>query len=92
MTISKESAWKRLWQAWLRFGHWLGNVMSWVWMPLFYFICAMPFALGVRLFSDPLRLRIGRRQSYWTPKTLPNADMSWSRSQGSVPPPDAKRG
>jgi len=85
MTISNDSPVKRLWQAWLRFGQWLGEIFSWVWMPLFYLVVAMPFALGVKLFSDPLRLRTGRQKSYWTPKKLPALDLKWAKNQGSTP-------
>ena len=83
MTISRVLWWKSAWYAWLRFGHWIGNVMSWVWMPLFYYLVAMPFALGVKWFADPLRLRRGPQKSYWTPKKLPKLDMAWAKNQGS---------
>jgi hypothetical protein len=84
MTDSNNHLGKRLWQAWLRFGHWIGNVMSWVWMPLFYFVFAMPVALVIKLVSDPLRIRVGRQKSYWIPKEMPKLDMQWAKSQGSV--------
>lgn len=85
---------RRLWRAWVRFGHWLGDVMSWVWMPLFYFVVALPFALGVKLFSDPLALRRrGSVASHWRPKKLPPLDLDWARSQGSaVSPRDDRKG
>ena len=73
-----------MWQGWIQFGHWLGNIMSWVWMPLFYFIMVLPFAVGVRLFSDPLHRRKGTAQTFWLPKRLPKLDMHWARNQGSV--------
>jgi len=92
MTKSNDNYFKRLWEAWIRFGHWIGNIMSWVWMPLFYFIIVTPFALGIKLFKDPLRLRIGRRSSYWNSKESPKFDMDWARSQGStvIPSSDSK--
>ena len=85
MPNSNESLLKRLWAAWLKLGCWIGEVMSWVWMPLFYFLFAMPFALAIKFFSDPLRLRGGRQKSYWTPKVLPQQDLAWAKSQGSGP-------
>ena len=78
------STFRRLWRGWVRFGHWLGDVMSWVWMPLFYFVIALPFALGVKLFSDPLGLRRRPGASHWHPKKLPPLDLDWARSQGST--------
>ncbi len=85
-TPTPPPLWKQAWDAWLKFGMWLGNIMSWVWMPLFYFVIAMPFALAIKLFSDPLRIRVGKQKSYWTPKKLPALDLNWAKSQGSVPP------
>ncbi len=75
---------QRAWKAWLRFGRWIGDVMSWVWMPLFYFIVVMPFALAVKWFSDPLRVKRRARASFWEPKRLPKLDLAWAKSQGSV--------
>lgn len=90
MTIPKTPLGKRAWEAWLRFGMALGNfLLRWVWMPVFYFIIAMPFALVVRFFLDPLRARRGRQASYWTPKRLPKLDLEWARRQGSVPPSES---
>jgi hypothetical protein len=87
MTNSPEAQDKflnRIWKAWIRFGHWMGTIMSWVWMPLFYFIIAMPVAMGVKFFSDPLQLSRKKKASYWTPKKLPKLDLDWAKSQGST--------
>ena len=84
MATSNDPVVKRLWKAWLKFGHWIGGIMSWVWMPLFYFVIVMPFALIIKLFSDPLRVRVGRQSSYWVPKKMPKIDMEWAKNQGSV--------
>jgi hypothetical protein len=46
------------WQGWKAFGHFLGNLLARVVLTIFYFTVFVPFALGVRLFSDPLHLRI----------------------------------
>ena len=91
MTISKVSFWRRLWQAWLRLGHWIGNVMSWVWMPLFYFVFVMPIALGIKLFADPLHLRMGQRKSYWLSKKLPKLNLEWAKNQGSTVSGESKK-
>ena len=90
MPVANESFLKRRWNDWVRFGYWIGAVMSWVWMPLFYFILVMPIALTVKLFVDPLRLRVGRQKTYWTPKVLPKPDLAWAKSQGSGTVPGAK--
>jgi hypothetical protein len=92
MTNSNDNFLKRVWKAWIRFGMWIGEIMSWVWMPLFYFIIVMPVALGMKFFKDPLRTRGGRQSSFWTHKDLPKLDLDWAKSQGStvLPSSDSK--
>ena len=84
---------KKMWQAWIAFGHWMGNVMSWVWMPLFYFVIVTPIALIMKLFSDPLRTKTGIQKSYWVPKEILKMDMAWAKNQGGgVPKGDEATG
>ncbi|MBE7552907.1 MAG: hypothetical protein HS126_17690 [Anaerolineales bacterium] len=45
------------WQGWKVFGHFLGNLLARVVLTIFYFTVFVPFAVGVRLFSDPLYLK-----------------------------------
>jgi hypothetical protein len=45
------------WQGWKVFGHFLGNLLARVVLTIFYFTVFVPFAVGVRLFSDPLHLK-----------------------------------
>jgi hypothetical protein len=45
------------WQGWKAFGHVLGNLVARVVLTVFYFTVFVPFALGVKLFSDPLHLK-----------------------------------
>ena len=64
----RTSWWKRTWKAWLRLATIIGDFQARVILSLFYFVIAMPFGLGVRLFTDPLGIK-GRRQGNWTPFT-----------------------
>lgn len=48
---------RKFWHAWKRFGQFIGDFIGRVVLTIFYFTLFMPFALGVRLFSDPLALR-----------------------------------
>lgn len=45
------------WQGWKAFGHFLGNLLARVVLTIFYFTVFVPFAVGVRLFSDPLHIK-----------------------------------
>ena len=45
------------WQAWKRFGQFMGDLIGRVVLTVFYFTVFMPFGLGVRLLGDPLAIR-----------------------------------
>lgn len=45
------------WQGWKAFGHFLGNLIARVVLTIFYFTVFVPFALGTKLFSDPLQIK-----------------------------------
>jgi hypothetical protein len=45
------------WQGWKAFGHHLGNLLARLVLTIFYFTVFVPFAVGVRLFGDPLHLK-----------------------------------
>ena len=55
---------RRLWERWKRVAHIIGNFQSRVLLTLFYSLILAPFAVGVRLLSDPLQLRRQNR-SHW---------------------------
>jgi hypothetical protein len=48
---------RKIWQAWKRFGRFMGDQIGRVVLTVFYFTLFVPFALGVRFFSDPMALR-----------------------------------
>jgi hypothetical protein len=58
----------KLWRGWKRFGEILGNFLARIVLTIFYFTIFVPFALGVRLFSDPLRLKT-QPGEFWLPRT-----------------------
>jgi hypothetical protein len=45
------------WQAWNRFGQFMGDLLGRLVLTVFYFTLFMPFGLGVRLLGDPLAIR-----------------------------------
>lgn len=49
---------KRIWKERLAFGKVMGDFVARVVMTLFYFTLVVPFGFGVRLFKDPLRLKV----------------------------------
>jgi hypothetical protein len=48
---------KALWRKWLVVAHAIGRFNSHIIMMLVYFVFMTPFAMAVRWFADPLRLR-----------------------------------
>lgn len=50
------------WERWKIIGEVFGDFQGRLFAVLFYFTLFVPFALGVRLLSDPLRLRAASRQ------------------------------
>jgi hypothetical protein len=57
----------RLWARWKVIARTVGNFQSRVLLSIFYFFFLAPFGVGVRLSSDPLRLRRQYR-SHWQRK------------------------
>jgi hypothetical protein len=57
----------RIWKRWKVIAHKIGNFQSRVLLNVFYFLILAPFALAVRMFSDPLRIRKPSR-SHWLAK------------------------
>jgi len=67
---------KKIWQAWKRFGQFLGDILARIVLTLFYFTLFLPFGIGVTFFSDPLHTRA--KSPAWTtredePPTLDDA-------------------
>ena len=50
---------RRLWEGWKRVGRKIGDFQARVLLTFFYFVVLAPFAIGMRLFADPLRLKHG---------------------------------
>jgi hypothetical protein len=59
---------KKIWAGWKAFGRFVGNLLARVVLSLFYFTIFVPFGLGVKLLSDPLRLK-GGATSLWQART-----------------------
>jgi hypothetical protein len=69
---------KRLWRAWQWVARQIGNLLSRVVTSLAYLVVIPLFAIGVKLFSDPLELKPG--PAHWTP--LPPNPSSVDEARG----------
>jgi hypothetical protein len=56
-----------LWERWKVAAHKLGNFQARLLLNIFYFLVLTPFALGVKMFSDPLRIR-RQNLARWLPR------------------------
>lgn len=59
---------KKLWQSWGNFSKRRGSFQSRIILSLFFFIFVTPFALGVKIFSNPLNIKYQNSKSHWLPK------------------------
>jgi len=62
----------RLWARWKVVARKIGDVQSRLLLCVFYYVILAPFGIGVRMLSDPLRLR-RQRLSHWLPKEASGA-------------------
>ncbi len=60
----KPSIFRRMWEGWKRFGRKLGDFNARVILTLFYFILLLPFAVLLKLFTDPLEIK-GKEHVGW---------------------------
>jgi len=69
---------RKVWEAWKRFGQFIGDMIGRVVLTVFYFTLFMPFALGVRFFGDPLAMRPSSRVK-WVERTTHDLTLEDSR-------------
>lgn len=87
VSISKEpkeittNLFKKLWQSWGSFSKRMGDFQSRIFLSMFFFIVVSPFALAVKMFSDPLRIRYRGNESHWLSKMTTKIDLEQSRKQ-----------
>jgi len=53
------------WQGWKRIAEKIGHFQARVLWGLLYFVVVAPFAVGVKLFSDPLRIKKRSSTTWW---------------------------
>jgi hypothetical protein len=57
----------KFWRGWKAFGDLLGNLVARIVLTFFYFTIFVPFAVGVRLWNDPLQLK-AQPSELWRPR------------------------
>lgn len=78
---TRTSPLRRLWNGWRKVAHAIGHVQSLLILTVVYFVVVGPFALAVRLFSDPLALRTAVPDAWLTPDAAAVPDLASVRQQ-----------
>lgn len=63
---------RMLWERWKVLAHKIGHFQTRLLLLVFYYVVATPFALGLKLLSDPLRLSASAGE--WTPRRPRSGD------------------
>lgn len=66
----KQGFWRRLFAGWKRIAKKIGDFQARILLIIFYFVILMPFALIVRLATDPLAIKKGGGPRGWVEKEL----------------------
>jgi len=69
---------RKVWQAWKRIGQFIGDQVGRLVLTIFYFTLFVPFALGVRLFRDPMEIGPNVRAK-WLERTTHDLTLDDSR-------------
>ena len=72
---------KNLWRSWKNFSSRMGSFQSRIILSLFFFFFVFPFALVVKIFSDPLRIKNRSSTSHWLSKKEIEINLNLYRRQ-----------
>ena len=70
-----------IWATWKRIGQFIGDFIARVVLSLFYFTLFVPFAVGVRLFGDPLDVKAKANPSWWLERATRDSALDDARRQ-----------
>jgi hypothetical protein len=59
----------KFWKIWKKVGQTIGDLIGRLILSIFYFTLFMPFGLSVRLWGDPLALRLRNNRVLWIERT-----------------------
>lgn len=72
---------RRVWRGWVEIAGYFGDFQARLILTLFYVTILLPFALIMRLFADPLRVRKAPADSGWLPRQEHETDLQATRQQ-----------
>jgi hypothetical protein len=72
---------KQLWEGWQGFAVEMGSFQARILLACFYFVVITPFAILVRLFSDPLWTKISNPSTFWHSHPVTSDDLEEAKRQ-----------
>lgn len=78
---SSKNLIKEFWQVWRNFSERMGNFQSRIFLSFFFFVLVSPFALAVKIFSDPLQIKRRSNESHWLLKAKTEIDLEQFKRQ-----------
>ena len=77
----EEPPLRRAWDWWKVFAIEIGNYQGRMLFAFFYFVIVTPFGIGVRLFSDPLKVKQAVRATNWLERSSVRQELETAREQ-----------
>ncbi len=77
----EERPLRRAWDWWKVFAVEIGNYQGRMLFAFFYFVIVTPFGIGVRLFSDPLKVKQALRATNWLERSPVREELERAREQ-----------
>lgn len=81
LNLKEKRPVRRVLDGWKAFAAKLGNYQGRLMFAFFYFVVVTPFGIGVRLFSDPLKVKPFERATCWSERGSIKHDLEASREQ-----------
>lgn len=75
------SIWAKAWHRWKIIGGVVGNYQARSVATIFFYTIMVPFGLGVRIFSDPLRVKEPATNASWVPRQDVDTRLNQARRQ-----------
>jgi hypothetical protein len=72
---------RRVWDWWKVFAIEIGNYQGRMLFAFFYFVIVTPFGIGVRLFSDPLKVKQAITATNWLERSSVHQELEAAREQ-----------
>lgn len=80
-TPSEDRPLRRAWDWWKIFARDMGNYEGRMLFAFFYFVIVTPFGIGVRLLSDPLKVKQAARATNWSERSSVREELETAREQ-----------